>query len=408
MSEYWDERNEPPWGESELLAEVESLIPSRHRPIGCSAVENAFEAVEGIAGGCEGPKGKPAKRYLTADEAEALALEGDGEALIKGWLDCGGLICAYGPPGAGKSAVLLGIALSIAAGALWAGNRTKKGLVVYVALERAVGLRKRIKAARKRLNLPVGLPLVVLNFRPDFATGPKGALQIIEAVRAAEAQFGEECAMVIVDTVARAMSGLKENDSADMGAFVDRCARVQDATGAAVLLIHHSGKDGSKGARGSNALLGAIDTEIEIADGVIRVTKESEREAPRPLRFTIEGVEIGKSARGEPISAAYANVTHGASRAGLTPAEMEYVSAFEVVQDRLILTEEGDSNPPVSGVEWNAEADLQLSPSSTRGRSKRTRNDMRRNLVDKGWIAKSSRKPGYFERSQDAEKAGGI
>src|SRR3546814_1418550 len=55
-----------------------------------------------------------------------------------------------------------------------------------------------------------------------------------------------------------------ENSAQDVGAFNAAVASLQEATGACVVVVHHSGKNKAAGARGSSALLGAIDTEIEI------------------------------------------------------------------------------------------------------------------------------------------------
>ena len=72
------------------------------------------------------------------------------------------------------------------------------------------GLRKRIKAARMKMGLPPGLPFVVLTFRPNFMAGDRGVKGLVDAIKAAEAEFGVKCGLVVIDTVARAMSGAEE------------------------------------------------------------------------------------------------------------------------------------------------------------------------------------------------------
>ena len=49
-----------------------------------------------------------------------------------------------------------------------------------------------------------------------------------------------------------------------MGVAVDGMQKLRNEVGASILLIHHSGKDRSKGARGSSVLKAAVDTEIEL------------------------------------------------------------------------------------------------------------------------------------------------
>ena len=59
--------------------------------------------------------------------------------------------------------------------------------------------------------------------------------------------------MVVIDTLARCFGGNDENDARDMGAFIEGCDVIKQKTGATVLVVHHSGKDEGKGARGSSA-----------------------------------------------------------------------------------------------------------------------------------------------------------
>jgi hypothetical protein len=67
--------------------------------------------------------------------------------------------------------------------------------------------------------------------------------------------------LVIVDTLARCTVGADENSSKDMGVMV-ACLDYWRSLGAAVLLVHHPGKDVTKGGRGSSAIHGAVDTEL--------------------------------------------------------------------------------------------------------------------------------------------------
>ena len=101
--------------------------------------------------------------------------------------------------------------------------------------------------------------------------------------------------LIIFDTFARMTLGIEENSSGDMGEAVEKFNAVIRAAGpqAAGIIVHHAGKDKSKGLRGSTALLGAV-------DAVWAVTREGsnyslELEAmnagalPMPEHFTIEG-----------------------------------------------------------------------------------------------------------------------
>ena len=73
-----------------------------------------------------------------------------------------------------------------------------------------------------------------------------------------------EIKLIVIDTLAYAMAGGEENSAKEMGVAVDGMQKLRNEVGASILLIHHSGKDRSKGARGSSVLKAAVDTEIEI------------------------------------------------------------------------------------------------------------------------------------------------
>ena len=70
--------------------------------------------------------------------------------------------------------------------------------------------------------------------------------------------------LIVIDTLSRCMVGGDENSSKDMGLFVEACAEIQRATGATILIIHHTGKNGI-GERGSSVLRCACETMIELS-----------------------------------------------------------------------------------------------------------------------------------------------
>jgi len=95
------------------------------------------------------------------------------------------------------------------------------------------------------------------------------------------------------------MVGGEENSAKDFGLFIAGVDRIRRVTGAAVLLIHHCGKDGKT--RGSTALPGALDVHmLADADGdFMTITcdkmKDAERFAPIALRRRVIQFEDGTS-----------------------------------------------------------------------------------------------------------------
>jgi hypothetical protein len=113
--------------------------------------------------------------------------------------------------------------------------------------------------------------------------------------------------VVVIDTLAQAALGLDENTSEGMGRIVSGAKRIRQATGGLVLLVHHSGKDQTKGGRGHSSLKGALDIEL----GVFRdestlerswqITKNKDGEDSSAYSFDLRVVQVGVNTDGDPI-----------------------------------------------------------------------------------------------------------
>jgi AAA domain len=92
--------------------------------------------------------------------------------------------------------------------------------------------------------------------------------------------------LVIFDTQARCTVGLKENDSTDMGVFVDKLEQLRRLYGACLLLVHHQPRNGEH-LRGSIAMDGAAASIWQIAKEKSQVTittaKQKDIEEPEPF-----------------------------------------------------------------------------------------------------------------------------
>ena len=66
------------------------------------------------------------------------------------------------------------------------------------------------------------------------------------------------------------------------------------------MLVHHIGKIASRGPRGSNALRGGIDTEIQVTAGFINVDKQRDLpfEQSHKTPFWLEQVSLGNDSSG--------------------------------------------------------------------------------------------------------------
>jgi hypothetical protein len=92
-----------------------------------------------------------------------------------------------------------------------------------------------------------------------------------------------------------------------MGLFVRHCWMLNELTGATILIIHHAGKDPTKGARGWSGLRAAVGAEIEVTgkgdDREARITKMKDGKDSARFPFKLRVVIIGQDAGGDEITA---------------------------------------------------------------------------------------------------------
>jgi len=252
--------------------------------------------------------------------------------VLKGVLGAGGFALVYGEPGCGKSFLVCDMALHIAAGREWRGRRVRQGLVIYVAAEGPASIQNRAIAACQYHGLDRGLmPFVLcpeaLNLRDET-----DALRIVEFVRECESMYEHATALIVIDTLARTFGGGDENSQADMAAFVAACDFLRVNTDAAVLVVHHAGKDRTKGARGSTVLIAAADTAIEVSDRVASVVKQRDGESGANYPFDLLVVELGRDSDGDVATSC---VVTAAEAPTTQPARARLSSTERIAMDAL-------------------------------------------------------------------------
>lgn len=183
--------------------------------------------------------------------------------IIKNILPKAELGVIFGESTAGKSFVALDMMMSIARGVEWNGHKTLQGQVAYVCAEGSGGLRNRIRAYAQHHNMTdedlARTPLITLTDTPNFMDrkDAEGVAHSINKMGGAS--------VIVIDTLAQTTPGANENSGEDMGKALSHCRRIARLTGAVVVLVHHAGKDLTKGARGWSGLKGACDFEIDIS-----------------------------------------------------------------------------------------------------------------------------------------------
>ena len=226
------------------------------------------------------------------------------EWIIDNVLPNKGFCALYGPPGSYKSFIALDIAEAVATGRNWMGNQvTSPGAVLYIAGEGHGGIGARIKACKINHQTKDGAQIYVIRYQLNLRSSADDFNLLMESIDALLDRTGIELRLVQIDTLARAFGGGNENDSQDMGAFIHNCGRLQRKLDCALMVLHHSGKDATKGLRGHSSLLGAVDTQLELqklvtddlkegvaGTGILTISKQ--KDGQDNLKFGFEMVQI--------------------------------------------------------------------------------------------------------------------
>jgi hypothetical protein len=202
------------------------------------------------------------------------------------------MVMMYGEPGCGKSFLALDLAAAIAEGRQWRDMDVRQGAVVWIAAEAAGSVRNRARAYAKGYDTTLdNLPLWIIGDTPDLSS--------VEHVKALAAGIKPVAPrLIVIDTLAAASGGANENSGEDMSVIMAACRALNKITGATILLIHHSGKDKSRGARGWSGIKAAVQTEFEIGlngDGEreLRIAKQRDAEAGMRMTFRLTAVDVG-------------------------------------------------------------------------------------------------------------------
>ena len=225
--------------------------------------------------------------------------------LIEGVIPKKAFVALYAPPASFKSFVALDIAECIATTRPFLGKEVKQqGAVLYIAGEGHGGIGARIKALKLHHDTPQGAPVYFLRRQVNLRSSQQDIQDLETAIDELQAIQGIQFQLIVIDTLARAFGGGNENASEDMGAFITAAGAIQQRYDSALLVVHHAGKDATKGLRGHSSLLGAVDTELEIIriedapKGILHISKQKDGEDGQRMGFQMVTVDIGTSALG--------------------------------------------------------------------------------------------------------------
>lgn len=297
--EHWNPHCSPPWDDWELEQIVRNAAnygeDTESGNKGFQANADAFAAFEGqqFEPPTAAERGRDRIQFLHiyADHVQ------DPTWLIPNVLPAHGIGMMYGESGSYKSFVTLDMALSLAYGIPGQWNAPPvKNDVLFLAGEGPVA------TAKKRW--PAWLEWQGIGSREDHRFMIKDRVPLYtdatgwENVKADLAELGAKPSLIVIDTLSRLLTGLDENSAKDatlVTNFMEQLARYYECF---VLAVHHTGKDQSKGARGSSAFHANMDTvlatKLKIGGTEFRVKKQKDADVSDEISF-FAVKEVGSS-----------------------------------------------------------------------------------------------------------------
>lgn len=253
-----------------------------------------------------------------------LLLDGDLDRqpplrwLVKSIIPDAGIGAIYGDSGTFKSFLTLDLLAHISNGREWFGQRVKAAPAVYVPFEGQGGIPNRVRAWRLAQTIERN-PELLMALEPDSDVRSNVAVVMDplklrepadrDALVAALTGSGWAGGVLCIDTLAHASDGIEENSSA-MGEMIGLFRDLQQRLGGVILLVHHSGKDQTRGMRGWSGLHAAMDFVVECqkeGDGdtreaQFRLSKVKDGTTGTIFKFQMQMIPLGCDEDGDPIT----------------------------------------------------------------------------------------------------------
>lgn len=242
------------------------------------------------------------------------------EYIIKNLLYKNCISSVYGPSMSGKSFLVIDMLACIATGTEWNGHRVKSVPITYLALEGASGISNRISAWCQDHGI-TSLPNFKAMIDNIDLTDSIQLNNLISSVISHNQING----IVVIDTLNQSAPDIDENSSKDMGRVLRALKKLQKATNCHVLIVHHTGKDPSKGLRGHSSLLAALDSTIEIRKDLSgrswQLTKSKDGKADLQGFFELKIIDLGIDNDDEKITSCVVNTNPSKNKAIYKKAE---------------------------------------------------------------------------------------
>lgn len=270
-----------------------------------------------------------------------------------------------------KTFIALRMAYSVCTGEPFMGRRVyRQGKVLFIAGEGASGLSRRWKALQLKLGtVPAGqFKMYGEGVTLKDATAMQRLKECIEDLKPT---------LVIFDTFAALSGGVDENSPSEVGGALSHVRRACQAGGASSLIVHHFGKDATKGFRGASSFTNDVDFAFMVnrpdngpgdRSACMVCHKMKDGDQFKPLHFKASPVPLGLiDQKGQEV---YSLVVEegekgaGADFESILENGTHWQKALEALRicwrtqrDNLEVAGHGDKNPSVTWADWKQAAD---------------------------------------------------
>lgn len=296
LMEHWNPHCSPPWDDWELERIVHNASAygedAKSGAKGFQSNEDAFARFAGQTTSEEPVKAPERKHRVQWIEDYRNSVQ-DPTWLIPNFIPSEGTGVLYGSTGSYKSFMALDMAATLAhgVGGQWGAPPVQHD-VLFLAGEMPVGTARLRYPAWQEWRGLQGSPnrLAILPMVP-YLHNKEGW----DGIKLDMDHLGMRPALIVIDTLSRLMTGMDENISKDAIQAIDFMESLARYYECFVLAVHHEGKDASKGARGSSALIANPDMAISMrkkGNGTeMRVKKQKDVDVPEtPFLFAVKPV----------------------------------------------------------------------------------------------------------------------
>lgn len=290
MAEHWNPHCAPPWDEWELEQIIRNAAEygedTEGGVKGFQANADAFAAFAGQEVETPPPADRSRDKIkFLHDYAEGV---NDPVWLIPNMIPAQGIGMIYGESGSYKSFLALDMALCLAHGipGQWNGPPTKHDVLFFAGEGPVSTAKKRWPAWMEWQGISdKSAHRFLIKDRVPVYTDTDGW----QGVKDDLTELKAKPSLIVIDTLTRLITGMDENSAKDatlITSFMESLARHYECF---VLAVHHTGKDQSKGARGSSAFYANMDvvisTKLKQGGTELRVRKQKDADVTDEISY---------------------------------------------------------------------------------------------------------------------------